>query len=337
MCATAPITIAAACASRSTSFHVTLEQGGTTFKDDDQTVTNATLIAGNVTTPFLGQTLSLSSLNQWYGIRGSSIYSRVLGTALPRPGSTSTASSSTAGRKSTSLYRGRHRRLPRSRLRSFSIPDRRTWAPRRHPAAYHRRSWFRAAPPPAPADSRMLDHRPLSPTPASPVLAEQSLLAPALAAPFHPYERSTIPVPRWNPATEVDVILDVLSNLPPRRLPLCLGRCQVPAANSGRPQPGRRPAEASRSDWPACTISLRRNYGELGFRRRVQQQRLFPHQPLQLPEGAHAVRLPGAESLAFEASFPVLDNENPASNYSLQFPEPRQRLFVLWAPAGGNG
>jgi hypothetical protein len=63
-------------------FHVTLEQGGTTYKDDDQ-AHDSTYQPGDVTTPLLGETLDLTSLNQAYGIRGSSMYSRALLTANP--------------------------------------------------------------------------------------------------------------------------------------------------------------------------------------------------------------------------------------------------------------
>ncbi len=63
-------------------FHLTLEQGGTTFKQDDST--NYTgLNFGDRTTPINGQRTSLTSLNQAYGIRGTSLYSRVLMTARP--------------------------------------------------------------------------------------------------------------------------------------------------------------------------------------------------------------------------------------------------------------
>ncbi len=61
-------------------FHLTLEQGGTTYKDDDQ-ASDATFLTGDNTTPIFGQTLSLSSLQQAYGIRGHSIYSKVLFTS----------------------------------------------------------------------------------------------------------------------------------------------------------------------------------------------------------------------------------------------------------------
>jgi hypothetical protein len=64
--------------------HVTLEVGGTTFKDDDQSTYNGTN-SGDRTTPVLGQTLVLKSLQQAYGIRGTSIYSKVLATASPAP------------------------------------------------------------------------------------------------------------------------------------------------------------------------------------------------------------------------------------------------------------
>ncbi|MCZ2078616.1 MAG: hypothetical protein LC130_26925 [Bryobacterales bacterium] len=64
--------------------HLTLEQGGTTFKDDQQVFSGAGgNNPGNRGTPFLGQDLFLSSLLESYGIRGSSIYSRGLFTASP--------------------------------------------------------------------------------------------------------------------------------------------------------------------------------------------------------------------------------------------------------------
>jgi hypothetical protein len=62
--------------------HVTLEVGGTTFKDDDLASYGGTNY-GDRTTPLLGQTLVLNSLQQAYGIRGSSIYSKALATASP--------------------------------------------------------------------------------------------------------------------------------------------------------------------------------------------------------------------------------------------------------------
>ncbi len=65
-------------------FHVTLEQGGTTFKDDQSVFSSSTTRnPGNVTTPLLGQPQYLGSLLQAYGIRGDSIYSKGLVTANP--------------------------------------------------------------------------------------------------------------------------------------------------------------------------------------------------------------------------------------------------------------
>jgi hypothetical protein len=63
-------------------FHVTLEQGGTTFKDDQDVFTSDQNF-GNRTTPFFGQQLELTNLAQSYGVRGDSIYSKVLVTADP--------------------------------------------------------------------------------------------------------------------------------------------------------------------------------------------------------------------------------------------------------------
>jgi hypothetical protein len=62
--------------------HVTLEVGGTTFKDDDQASFSGTNYGDNPV-PLLGQTLVLTSLQQAYGIRGSSIYTKALATASP--------------------------------------------------------------------------------------------------------------------------------------------------------------------------------------------------------------------------------------------------------------
>ena len=63
-------------------FHATLEQGGTTLRDDQQAY-DSTLNAGNHPQPYFGQTLDLTSLAQAYGIRGSSIYTKALVTANP--------------------------------------------------------------------------------------------------------------------------------------------------------------------------------------------------------------------------------------------------------------
>jgi len=63
-------------------WHVTLEQGGTTFKNDDQATDNF-LNYGDRTTKVLGQSLTLTGLGQAYAIRGSAIYSRGLVTATP--------------------------------------------------------------------------------------------------------------------------------------------------------------------------------------------------------------------------------------------------------------
>jgi len=63
-------------------FHVTLEQGGTTFKDDSEAYDNQPN-KGDRATTLLGQTLLLTNLQQAYTIRGDSIYSRALVTATP--------------------------------------------------------------------------------------------------------------------------------------------------------------------------------------------------------------------------------------------------------------
>ncbi len=62
--------------------HITLEQGGTTFRDDQQLNQNAgPANYGNFTSPLLGQTLVLTGLGEAYGVRGDSVYSKGLLTA----------------------------------------------------------------------------------------------------------------------------------------------------------------------------------------------------------------------------------------------------------------
>ena len=57
--------------------HAILEQGGTTFKDDQQLNQNfGQTNFGNFTDPLLGQTLTLTGLGEAYGVRGTSIYSK---------------------------------------------------------------------------------------------------------------------------------------------------------------------------------------------------------------------------------------------------------------------
>jgi hypothetical protein len=63
-------------------WHVTLEEGGTTYKDDDQASANGSN-SGDRTTPILGGTLVLNSLTQTYGVRGTSMYTKALATASP--------------------------------------------------------------------------------------------------------------------------------------------------------------------------------------------------------------------------------------------------------------
>jgi hypothetical protein len=65
-------------------WHATLEQGGTTFRDDQQVYAASTgPNRGNNTAPLFGQSLFLTSLQQAYGIRGTSVYSKGLFTASP--------------------------------------------------------------------------------------------------------------------------------------------------------------------------------------------------------------------------------------------------------------
>jgi hypothetical protein len=64
------------------NFHLTFEQGGNVYKEDDNTYWTGSS-TGDRTTPIAGQLTTLTSLNQAYGIRNTGIFSRILATARP--------------------------------------------------------------------------------------------------------------------------------------------------------------------------------------------------------------------------------------------------------------
>jgi len=65
-------------------FHAKLEQGGTTFKDDQQlNQAPGQTNYGNFFSPILGQTLDLTSLQEAYGVRGHSVYTDASFSANP--------------------------------------------------------------------------------------------------------------------------------------------------------------------------------------------------------------------------------------------------------------
>ena len=63
-------------------YHFTVEQGGTTYKDD-QGASDAGPNPGNSPDPFLGQTLVLNQLSELYRVRGDSYYTKALFAANP--------------------------------------------------------------------------------------------------------------------------------------------------------------------------------------------------------------------------------------------------------------
>jgi len=66
-----------------TRLNVTLEQGGTTFKDDQQVGFADGVNPGNRRTPILGQDILMRDLRQAYGARGDGIFSRAVVEARP--------------------------------------------------------------------------------------------------------------------------------------------------------------------------------------------------------------------------------------------------------------
>ncbi len=63
-------------------FHVTLEQGGSTFADNQGLSSSGTNL-GNLTSLFLGQRLFLNGLDQRYQVEGDNVYTKALATANP--------------------------------------------------------------------------------------------------------------------------------------------------------------------------------------------------------------------------------------------------------------
>lgn len=63
-------------------FHVTLEEGGTTFRED-QGASNSQVNPGNFVGTFLGSALPLKSLSELYQVRGDSLYTKGLLAANP--------------------------------------------------------------------------------------------------------------------------------------------------------------------------------------------------------------------------------------------------------------
>src|SRR5262249_40350367 len=65
-------------------YHATIEQGGTTFRDDQSVFQSpGANNPGNRQTPYLGSTWAFSGRSQAYGVRGDSVYTKALGTAQP--------------------------------------------------------------------------------------------------------------------------------------------------------------------------------------------------------------------------------------------------------------
>jgi hypothetical protein len=64
------------------AYHLTLEEGGTTFKED-QGASDSQTNPGNLIGTFLGSTLPLNSLSELYRVRGDSVYTKALLAANP--------------------------------------------------------------------------------------------------------------------------------------------------------------------------------------------------------------------------------------------------------------
>ena len=64
-------------------FHLTLEQGGMSFADNQQVASGVSPNFGNLTAPFFGQRLSLGSGQQAYDVSGGAVFAKVMFSANP--------------------------------------------------------------------------------------------------------------------------------------------------------------------------------------------------------------------------------------------------------------
>ena len=316
-------------------FHVTLEQGGTKFSDS-QDVGTANRNVGNRTTPFLGQSLTLTNLQQAYGITGSSIYSRALVTANPtswlnlfgqflysRPKTDVTYSDLAAGNfvaiSSLLFYNGQQDVASGEASRPHSSAN----------VGFELRPWHRLRI----VESLMTDryHNATFGT-----LTEQLLLSgkpgPSLVSALN--DRLVM---NYN-QQQVDVMFDLTSKITVRG-----GHRYVWGDSSVRT------GQLSQIGGLESGL-LRRNVGLAGFSIRPTQKisasadyegassdhaylriSLYNYQKLRA-----RARYQATSSLSFQANFSFLDNQNPTAGIRYDFRSRADSFTVFWTPKSGK-
>ena len=311
-------------------WHVTLEQGGTTLREDQQAYAS-NFNGGNHTAPFFGQQLDLTGLAQAYGIRGNSIYSKGLFTASPvswidlygqflysRPetnvnynqlnygsfvvlssllfytGEQALSFSETKQPHTTGSFGFELRPLKRVRILEFWMTD------RLHTAAAG--------------------------------LLTDMILSPSSAAQTTALPLSSLLVVNYN-QEQIDVLLDVTSKLMLRGgYRYVWGDAEAPAALIAGEGP-----ESS---------ELRQNVGLAGLTFRANQK-LSVNLDFEAASTSHAyfrtslynyqkmrarARYQVSAKLALQASFSLLDNQNPSPGIHYDFLSRQNSLSATWVP-----
>jgi len=313
-------------------FHVTLEQGGTTYKDDDQAYNN-TYQPGDRTTPVFGQTLSLTYLRQWYGIRGSSIYSKGLLTAQPaswidvyaqflysQPKSNVSFSEIAGGNflnfASLLFYSGQ------VTLGTGAANQPHTTAN----AGFELRPWRRLRI----VESLMTDR---AHDAASPLVAEQLLLTPTVAGPSIITALNFTQFVNYN-QQGINAIFDVGRGMIARvGYRAVWGDAQVLAgalSQQGLVVPGqlrRNVALAGFTYLPSQKLSVNLDFeggGSDNIYFRTSLNNYF--------KGRTRARYQATKTLSLQANYEILNNQNPAPDIHYDFQSQSAALTVYWTP-----
>jgi hypothetical protein len=317
-------------------FHVTLKQGGSKFKDDQFVGWNGRNL-GNRAGTLLGQRLLLTDLSQAYGVRGDSIYSKILATAAPapwldlhgqflysRPSSDVTYSESAAGLfallAQARFYTGQYDTL------------------------------FAAAKQPHTSGSAGFEIRPLKGlrivesiltdrfhNASSAVLAEQLLLASAttggVTSTLNSLDRLVYNFSRQ----QTDVIYDAGSKLTLRGgqryewgdATVRSGALNLAGSESGELK--RHVGLAGVSFRPLKKLALTWDYERGAGDRSYFRTSLYDHYKIRA-----RARYQLMPSLLLAANFTVLDNQNPTAGINYRFQSRSNTLSLQWLPQGGK-
>ena len=315
-------------------FHLTLEQGGTTLRDDQDIYTSTPGI-GNRSTLLLGQQLELTSLQQAYGITGNSVYTRGLFTANPV---------SWADLYGQFLYSRPETNVNYTQYNTgnFALLSSLLFYTGEQALG------FAEAKQPHTTGSFGFEVRPLKRvrvieswmtdrlhTAAAGLLTDM-ILEPASAAQTNPVALASLLVMNYN-QQQTEVLVDVTRMLTLR------GGYRYVWGNAEAPAPVLAGGGLESSD-------LRQNVGLAGIGFRTGQK-LSANVDYEGASTDHAyfrtslynyqkmrarARYQVAPALALQASFSLLDNQNPSPGINYDFLSRQNSLSVMWTPGGGK-